>query len=127
MSSLLPTATQSLVQLDQCSQLVSPRLRQFQFGREVVGVVRENFNVVRGSDFEAHLRETRSILRGVDEMLLLDPEFLVLCNQSVRDIAKRALNRLLIGEQELLSLGFCEAKVGFNPSTLEDRLRECPN
>lgn len=54
MPSLLPTTTQSLVQLDQGRKLVATRLRQLQFGREVVGVVGEDLNVVRGSGFEAH-------------------------------------------------------------------------
>ena len=52
--SLLPTTTQRLIELDQGREFVSLRLGQPQFSRKRVGIVRQNFKVVSGADFEAH-------------------------------------------------------------------------
>ena len=59
------------------------------------------------------MRETSRVLHRVHEQLLLLAKFLSLaiCNQRVGDVAKSALNGLLIEKQALLLAGFGEANV----------------
>src|SRR6266576_5477671 len=57
-------------------------------------------------------------------MLLLYTELpkVAIGGQRVRHIAKCALNRLLVSQEQLLVLCLRQSNVGFQPSTLEDRL-----
>src|SRR5260370_27616349 len=91
--SLLPTTTQSLIELDQGGEFVSLRLGQSQFSREIVGIVRQDFQVVRGPCFEAHFRQSSSILRSFRQMFPLCSELLVfaVCNECVGNVTKRSL------------------------------------
>jgi hypothetical protein len=57
-------------------------------------------------------------------MLLLNPErsILAITNQSIRDLAKRALARLFVGQTHLLVLCLGQTNVRLKPSCLEDGL-----
>src|SRR5262245_52532614 len=53
-SSLLPTATQRLIKLNKRREFVALRLGQPKFSGERVGIVGQDFNIVRGPYLEAH-------------------------------------------------------------------------
>ena len=59
-------------------------------------------------------------------MLLLFADFVVfvIANQSVRNIAERALNRLLVADESLPLLGLGVAQIVTQFTTFEDRLRK---
>jgi hypothetical protein len=54
-------------------------------------------------------------------MLLLNPELSILAitNQSIREVPKRALDRLFVGQTHLLALCLVQTNVRLKPSSLE--------
>src|ERR1700719_2201297 len=54
-------------------------------------------------------------------MFLLDPELpiLAISNQSIRDVSKRALNRLFVGQTHLLALCLGQTNIRLKSSSLE--------
>src|SRR5215472_5192617 len=104
---LFPSSAQTLVELYQRQQLVQLSLYQPQLSGEIVCVVGEDFKIACSTALIAHLRESRGILRGIHQRLLLLAKLLGLTigNQGVRNVTKGALNGLLIKQQRLLPLG----------------------
>jgi hypothetical protein len=67
-----------------------------------------------------------SVLSRFQQILLLNSELAIsaIGNQRIRNITKRALNRLLVRQQHLLVLCLGQSKVGLEPPSFEDRLCE---
>ena len=95
----MPTATKSLIELDQGDEFVALCLRQSQLRRKRVGVVCQYLQVIGSPGLEANLGQSRRVLRRFEQVLLLSRELLILAisNQRIRHIAECALDRLLIG------------------------------
>ena len=75
---LLPAASQRLIQLYEGVQLVALGLRQGKFCRKRIGLVGQYFQIVASAGFEAYFRESRGALRRIHKVFLLDAKFPVL-------------------------------------------------
>ena len=104
MGLLLPAAAERLIDLHQGEEFVEACLRETQFSGEVVRFVGEDFQIIRGAGLVALAGKLRGVFRGMRQQFLLRAEFLVLLigDERVGDVAKRALNRLLLGKQRFL-------------------------
>src|SRR5260370_26937545 len=124
---LLPTSAQSLIQLNQGVQFIPLRLRQGQFRGKRVCFVRQNLKVVRCPGFETYLRQSRRILSGFHQVLLLDSKLTVLAisHQRVRYVAESSLDGLLVGQKQLFVLRLSQTNPGLQPPPFEDRLCQC--
>ena len=123
---LLPAAAERFVDLHQGEQFVEPSLREAEFGGQVVGFVGEHFEVIRGAGLVTLSGKLRRILGGVSQEFLLRAEFLIFLigDQGVGNVAKRALNRLLVGQDGFLLLRLGQAHVRAKFSGIENRLRD---
>src|ERR1700691_360899 len=103
---LLPTAAQRLIELDQSNEFVRLGLRQPELSGKGIRLIGQHLQVIGGSGLETHLREPCRILRRFEQVLLLNSELSILAirNQAVRDVPKRAFNRLFVSQKHLVVL-----------------------
>lgn len=82
---LLPASTECLVELDQRDQLIALSLSESELCGKRIRVVGKHLEVVRGACFEPHFGQSSCILRGLEQLLLLNPELAVfaVCNQGI--------------------------------------------
>ena len=121
---LLPAAAEGGVELDEGEGFVLLRGDESELRVEEVGVVGEDFEVAGGSALIADAGEARGVLRGGDELLLLDAGVAGLLggDERVGDVAEGAEDGLLIVEDQLLFLRLGELKLAAESAACEEGL-----
>src|SRR5262249_16806566 len=116
------------IELHQSLELVSARLSQTEFGGEIVGLVRQHFQIAREAGAVADIGKVRRALSRRGQAILLLAELLVLAisHQRIRDLAKCSLDRLLVGKYFFLLLRLRKLDSRAIPAAVEDWLRESP-
>src|SRR5262249_14564096 len=101
---LLPAAAEGAVDLHERGELAGLRLREAQLRAEESRVGVEDLEVARRAALVAELREPPRVLRRADQQPLLLAEFTrpAIADQRIGHLAERVLDRLLIGEHQLL-------------------------
>lgn len=104
MPSLLPPAAQCVIQPDESQQFMEFSLHEAQFRRKGIGFVGQDFEIACDPAVITHVGETRGILCGLEEEVLLRAEIpgLAVRDQGIGDTPKGSLNGLLVEELRCL-------------------------
>src|ERR1700683_18252 len=97
-SSLLPAATERLIDLDQRELLVELRLSEIQLRRKIICFAGQHLQITGAALLIEHQGEVVGPLRGLSEQLLLTAKLTIFLksDQRIRNLLERVLNGLLI-------------------------------
>ena len=130
--SSLPSASQSSVKFDICSEFVQIGLGQRELSCEISRVAIEYLQVTRSPALVSHVRQLCRFFGRVCQLFLLDAEFLdfAVSNQRVGNISKRVLHSTLVKQRRFFSAGSGEPDLISDPATFKHRLdciaAKCP-